>query len=68
MHVLNALAQYRNPVLGELVLHDIAGVEMNLQIPAAEAVHEFPDFIRAERCYRGVRVTMHDSFEARRPT
>ena len=38
--VPDALAEDRDPVLGELVLHDVAGVEMDLHMLAVEAVDE----------------------------
>ena len=40
MDVLDPTAQYRNPVFGELKEHDVAGVEVDLDVLATERVDE----------------------------
>src|SRR5438067_1338962 len=45
--VLDPLAEERNPVLGEVVLHDIAGVEVDFDVLAGKAIDEGVHLLRA---------------------
>ena len=45
VNVLNAFAELRNPMLRELEQHDVAGVEVYVQVLAAEGVDEVVHFL-----------------------
>ena len=44
--VLDAFAELGYPVLGKLEQHDVAGVEMNVHVLAAEGIDEICSFPR----------------------
>ena len=48
VHVLDPLAEDWHPVLGELVMHDVASIEMDLHMLVAKTIDKLDHFLRAE--------------------